>query len=356
MSNHANNPKITGRPYSIKGSLIFIATISFVISFMLMGTAFFHLFAVQFVVLTGFNMIILMIVRWTNWLEFDDEKKTILRAFRQSIPYDKVQAIFIRESLNGFTVNIKTGKMQTYPLVSGLNKGEAGLAEKEFARRFPPNIILKESHRRRLAIVAAIGSLILVIASANFFYASSRLEAVKSIPVEKRDWLTSDRLAEGRQYLINGVNFLLPDRFSQSKEENNWLYFEDNLTKAKIKVGPGLLQDTGFKRGSIFAYVTGIQDDYDFFRLGYTAQFGLIPTMNNSTTFTNLLDVKLYELDRGNLRGIVLQGMRGSKSVAEIIVTNRMRGIQFFVSQPGEIGKLKEDLLKSIVASIQTTD
>ena len=69
--------------------------------------------------------------------------------------------------------------------------------------------------------------------------------------------------------------------------------------------------------------------------------------------FTNLLDLKLYEIGSDDLRGVVLQGMKSSKSVAQIIVTNNKRGIQFFVSQPGEIGKLKEDLLKSIVASIQ---
>lgn len=297
-----------------------------------------------------------MLVRWSNWLEFDDEKKTILKAFRQRIPYDKVQVIFINEAWSGFTVNIKTGKLQVYPLVSGLNKGEATLVEKEFTRRFPPDIIRKESHRRRLTIVAAIALLILVIAFANFFYRSSRLETVESITAEKRDWLTSDKATEGRQYQINGVNFLLPVRFSQSKTENTWLFFEDTLNKTKVKVGPGLLQDTGFKRNSIFAYVTGIQDDHDFFRLGYTARFGLIPTMNNSTTFRNLLDVKLYEFERNDLKGIVLQGMRGSKSVAEIIVANRKRGIQFFVSQPGEIGRIKEELLQSIVASIQAAD
>lgn len=356
MSTRVNKLKITGRPYSIRGSLVFIAAISFAMAFMLMGTAFPHLFAVLFIVLAGFNMIILMLLRWTNWLEFDDENKSMLRVFRQRISYDKVQAIFISQFWNGYSIKIKTGRLQTYPLISGLNKSESVSAENEFAKRFRPSLIHKESYRRKLVIIAAIFSLILAILAINFFYTSSRLVALKSVAVEKRDWLASSRPAEGRQYSINGINFLLPDNLSQSKRENSWIYFDDSITKVKVKAGPGLLQDTGFKRGSFFAYVTGIQDDYDFLRLGYTARFGLFPTMNNSTTFRNLLDVKLYELDRGSFRGIVLQGMRGSKSVAEIVVTNGKRGIQFFISQPGEAGKLKEDLLQSIVASIQTAD
>ena len=281
MSNQTSHPKITGSAYSIKGSIILVAALAFIISFMLMGTAFIHFFVVLFIGLTTLNLVAFTSVRWTNWFEFDDEKKLILRVFRQRIPYDKIQAIVISEVWNGFTVNIKTGRLQVYPVASGLNKVDAELAEKEFAKRFSFEIIHKESHRKRLAIISAIALLILVMAFANFYYRMSRLEPSEVVTAEKRDWMTSVKPTEGRQYQINGVDFILPDRFSQSKKENGWLYFEDNLNKTKVKVGPGLLQDSGFKRGSIFAYVTGIQDDYDFFRLGYTARFGLIPALIN---------------------------------------------------------------------------
>ncbi len=356
MSNQTNREKILGNAYSIKESIVFVAIFAFLFSFPIMGTAFVHLFAMIFIVLTAVNLIALALTRLTNYFEFDDDKKLILKSFRVRIPYDKIQSISINHVLRGFNVNVKTGKLQIYSLAMGLSPEQAVHAENEFQNRLPSVIIHKESYRKRLVIVTSICLLLIVIALGNYFYTMNQVGPSEDVTVEKKDWLTEVKPIVGNRYQVNGFYFTLPVSLVETKEEKSWHSFEDSRNKMRIKVGPGLLEDSDIKWRTFLAYVVGIRDDFDFFRLGYNARYGLIPRLNNSTFFKNLLDAKVYEIYSVNLRGIVLQGIRGNKSVAEIIIAYKKRGMQFFISQPGEMGKIDEGLLRSIVASVRTAD
>ena len=354
MPNQTNREKIIGNAYSIKESIVFVAIFAFLFSFPIMGTAFVHLFAIIFIVLTAVNLIALTLSRLTNYFEFDNDKKLILKPFRVRIPYDKIQSISINQVLRGFNVNVKTGKLQIYSLAMGLSEEQAVHAENEFRNRFPSGIIHKESYRKRLVIVISICLLLIVIVLGNYFYAMNQFGLSEDVTVEKKDWLIEVKPSVGNRYQVNGFYFTLPVSLLETKEEKSWHSFEDSRNKMRIKVGPGLLEDSDIKWRTFLAYVVGIRDDFDFIRLGYNARFGLIPRLNNSTFINNLLDIKVYEIYDNNLRGIVLQGLRGNKSVAQIIITNKRRGMQFFVSQPGEMGKIDDGLLHSIVASIRT--
>jgi hypothetical protein len=254
------------------------------------------------------------------------------------------------------TVNVKTGRFHLYSL-AGLSKEHAESAEKEFIKRFPLELIRKKSYsRKRLAIPIAIALLIGIFATANLLYSMHQMGPSEVVTAQKKDWMIGIKPTKGKQYQINGIDFQLPDRFVEVKQDPAWRYFEDNVSRTKINVGPGVVQGTNVKHGSMFGYLTGIQHDYDLVRLAYKERFGLLPTLANSATFGQLFEIKLYEISRGKLHGLVLQGMKGSKSVAEIVVTDKKTGLHFYVSRPGEIGKVQEDFLESIAASIQVTN
>jgi len=339
----------------LKLTLLGTAILAFIPSFMIMGTAFARMFACSFVILTALFLIGYAVSLPSNWFEFDDDKKTIRKAFRNRIPYDKIQAIVIAETPKRYTVSVKTNWMPPYPIASGLSKDDAEFAEREFKLRFPSDMIRRESYsKKRFGAIITIALLIVVILLANYFYRLYRMEPPEVVTPEKKEWLTATRPQEGATYQINGINFVLPNRFIQVKEDKEWLYFEDHTSKAKIKVGPGVTQDVNLKHGTVFGFLTGIQSDYDLFRLAYTAHYGLLPSLQNSHAFKELFEIKLYEISRTTLQGIVLQGIKGNKSVAELIVADNARGLHFFLSQPAEIGKISEELLQSIAASIQS--
>jgi len=353
MSIPTNRVKILGNVYSIKQSIAFVAVFSFLFSFPIMGTAFIHLFTTIFIALIALNLLALALTRLTNYFEFEDDKKLILKPFRVRIPYDKIQSISVNRVLRGFNVNVKTGKLQIYSLAMGLSAEQAALAENEFRTRFPFIGIHKESYQKRYAIVLVICLLAIVIVLGNFFYTIKRVSPYEPVAVERKDWLTGAKLIAGHHYQINGFDFSLPFSLLETKEEKLWHSFEDSGNKMKIKVGPGLLQHSDIKFRFFLTYVVGIRDDVDFISLGYNARFGLIPRLNNFSFFKDLLDLKIYEVHSGNLKGIVFQGLKGNKSIAEIIISAGNKSIQFLLSQPGELGKIKEELLQIIVSSIK---
>lgn len=338
-------------PY--KSSIIVSAIIAFAISFMIMGTAFVHFFVGLFVLSVLFFWGVYALTRPTNWFEFDDVNKMIVKPFRNRIPYNKIRAIVISENFKGTTINVKTNWMSPFPIASVSSKDDAEIAEKEFRQRFPPDIIRREifSKKRRRILIAII-SIVFIIWLSYLLQFMYRTEPMEIVTPEKKAWLAVKQPQTGTHYIINGFDFVLPDRFAKVKEEKSWKYFEDNLSKIKVNVSPGVFYNSDIKQRLLFGYLMGIRNDYDFFRLAYTARLGLIPSLNNSHAFKELFDIKLYEIDHGELHGIVLQGMKGNKSVAEIIVADKERGLHFFLSQPGEIGRINEELLQSIVASL----
>lgn len=90
-----------------KSTMIVAAILAFILSFMIMGTAFVRMFAVTYVGLTALFLISYAISLPSNWFEFDDDNKTIRKAFRNKIPYNKIQAIVIAETPKRYTVNVK---------------------------------------------------------------------------------------------------------------------------------------------------------------------------------------------------------------------------------------------------------
>ncbi len=327
-----------------------VAIMAFILSFMIMGTAFAQMFAISYVVLTALFLIGYAVSLPSNWFEFDDVNKTIRKAFRNKIPYNKIQAIVIAETPKRFTVNVKTNWMPPYPIASGLSKEDAELAEKAFKQRFPLDIIRRKSYsKKRFTIVIAIASLIILTVFASLLFRMYQVAPPEYVTAEKKEWFVANYPQEGTHYQINGIGFLLPNRFVQVKQEKGWIYFEDKTNKTKINVGPD-----SFQRGSLFNYLTGLHNDYDLLRLAYTARYGVFPVFANDLAFKDLFKIKVYEIGRGLLRGIVLQGTKGSKSVAQIVIADNEWGIHFFLSQPGEMGQISEEFLQSIVASIQS--
>lgn len=315
-----------------------------------MGTAFLHMFSFMFLTFTSLILTAYAISRPTMWFEFDDENKMIVKAFHKHIPYGQIQAIVIAETPKHFTVNVKTNWTPPYPIASGLSKDDAEHAEKEFKQRFPPDIIRRKSYsRKRFTIVIAIASLIVIAVFANHLYKMSRLAPPEYVTAEKKEWFDANYPQVGTHYQINGIGFLLPNRFIQVRQDKGWIYFEDKTSKTKVNVGPD-----NFKRGSLFNFLTGLYNDYDLLHLAYTARYGVFPVFANNHAFRDLFKIKLYEISRGTLRGIVLQGIKGSKSVAEIVIADDERGIHFFMSRPGEMGTISEEFLKLLVASIQS--
>ncbi len=245
--------------------------------------------------------------------------------------------------------------MPQYPIASVWSLSVAEVAEKEFKQRFPLNIIKRTtfSAKRRRILISVI-AIALIIWLAYLLYFMYQTEPIEVVTAEKKKWLAAKHSDTGTHYEIVGFDFTLPDRFTKVKEEKEWQHFEDNISKTKINVGPGLFHHATFKQRFLFDFLMGISDDYDFFRLAYTAHFGLIPTLNNAQAFKELFDIKLYEINHGELNGIVLQGMKGNKSIGEIIIVDKKHGIRFFLNQPGERGKISEELLKAIAESIQS--
>lgn len=356
MPNQTQRIRISDRSsFPYKWSIIFSTILAFTISFMIMGTAFVRFFSGLFLIFVSFTLLPYALIRLTNWFEFDDENKMIVKAFRRRIPYNKIRAIVINEKFKGVNINLKTNWMPPYPVASVWSMDVAENAEKEFKQRFPLNIIRKETFsatkRKILISIIAIAFIIWLAYLLHFMY---RTEPIEAVTAEKKEWLAVKHSEIGAHYELLGFDFTLPDRFKKVKEEKEWYHFEDNISKTKINVGPGLFHNATFKQRFLFDFLMGISDDYDFFRLAYTARFGLIPTINNHQAFKELFDIKLYEISRGELHGIVLQGMKGSKSIAEIIIADKKHGIRLFLSQPGERGKIGEELLKAIVESIQS--
>lgn len=340
-------------PY--RTSIVFSGILAFLISFMFMGTAFARFFSGLFIILASLTLVATAITRPTNWFGFDDENRLIVKAFRNRIPYNRILAIVIRENFKNITVNVETNWLPPYPIVSGLSKNDAELAEMEFKQRFPHEIIRRETFsNKRHAILIALVSFVFLIWFAFLLHLMYRMQPIEVTPVEKNEWLSGKQPQEGTHYQINGISFLLPDRFTQIREEKGWYYFEDKISKTKVNVGPTIFHNYDFAQCYLFGFLLGIRDDYDFYRLGYKARFGLMPTLNNSHTFKDLFDIKLYEVARGKSRGIALQGLKGNKSIAQIIITDREQGIHFYLSQPREIGVINEAMLQSIVSSIQT--
>ncbi len=334
----------------LKFTMIGAAIMAFILSFMIMGTAFAHMFAISYGVLTALFLIGYAVSLPSNWFEFDDDNKAIRKAFRNRIPYDKIQAVVISETPKRYTVNVKTNWMPPYPIAGGLSKDDAEHAEKEFKQRFPLDIIRRKSYsKKRFTIVITIAGLIVIAVFASFLFRMYRLAPPEYVTAENKEWFVANYPQEGAHYQINGIGFLLPNRFVQVKQDKGWIYFEDKTNKTKINVGPD-----NFKRGSIFNYLTGLYNDYDLLRLAYTARYGVFPIFANDLAFRDLFKIKVYEISRGSLRGIVLQGIKGSKSVAQIVIADNERGIHFFMSQPGEMGQISEEFLQSVVASIQS--
>ncbi len=334
----------------LKFTLIGTALLAFILSFMIMGTAFARMFVISYVALTALFLTGYAISFPSNWFEFDDDNKTIRKAFRNRISYDKIQAIVIAETPKCYTINVKTNWMPPYPIAGGLSKADAEYAEKEFKQRFPLDIIRRKSYsKKRFAIVMTIAGLIVITVFSSFLFRMYRLAPPEYVTAEKREWFVAKYPQEGAHYQINGIGFLLPNRFVQVKQDKGWIYFEDKTSKTKINVGPD-----NFRSGSIFNFLTRLYNDYDLLRLAYTTRYGIFPVFANELAFRDLFKIKVYEMSHGSLRGIVLQGIKGSKSVAQIVIAENERGIHFFMSQPGETGQISEEFLQSLVASIQS--
>lgn len=332
-----------------RASALLVPALSFVVAFTFMGTAGARLFLGTFLLLSAFYFALAAVVYRTNWFEFDDDHKRLVKAFHHHILYDRIKSIVIRELLSRTSITVRSGRLHAVQLIGGLRREEAEIIGKELEIRFPGKIMKKN----RVAVLHLLLGLVIVLAFSGFLYSVYQFRPKIHATVEKKNWLTADYPVRGSRYFINNIGFVVPERFKKVKEEGESIIFEDKTGKTQIIAEPGSLELRNFTRNRVIAYVSGFNTVYDFYNLAYTARFGLIPYLINNALFEEISEIKIYEANRETLRSIALEGVKDDKSLAHIIVDDDNGEIGFYISQPRDRGKIKEKLLRSIVESIQ---
>jgi len=355
MTENANRIRIQGHSTIIILGGVFIAVFfCFVMSFVLLGTAFPRLFVSLLVLIFPLVLFIGAMYRAINWFEFDDDQKRVVRAFRRSFPYDKVKTIRIKEQWRRSSFSIRTGWLWKRWLVDGLNKDEAACAIQELARCFPHASIRRKTYSNGMTAAAVIIFLFLLSAAyAGFISYSYTMEPRLFLMPEKINWPAAAQPKTGVRHSMNGFRFVLPRRFTLLQDTGTSRYFEDKNSDTKLNADTGIYVRIFGQGNSAVRCLTGIEDSYDLFRLAYRERFGTVPTAMKIISFNRMRDIKLYEIERDSLRGFVLQGKKLGGAFAEIMVSDKASGneIHFFIKRPGV---LNEETLRLIVGSIKT--
>ncbi len=359
MTTQLGDLKIRGTKHAQSGlGLMCLSSVIILgVSFMILGTDCFRFFIISCV---GFNLFFVLILynyNLTNNFVFDDKSQKIKKAPFIRIPYGKICEIIISQRKGHYFIRVKKQhRLLPYLLVGGISKKDAELAEKEFKQRFDESIIHSESYTRQQRRKAVIG-VVLMIATVvfgnlamNFVLRDISYKVVSPI---NKDWLNLGHNSAGIRYQIEGISFRLPAYFVQVRREKTHLHFEDKYAGIKLSV----VVDTPLSsdhNSQVMQFMTGLRTDLDWNRIGYTARYGLIPTMMNSLLFDHLSDIKLYELRHGSIQGIVVQGINKGKFTAQILLAMNNRTISFYLSKPTNRGEIPEIFLRKVVSSVDT--
>ena len=331
----------------------YMAVFLFALSFAVMGTAFGWLFKILLILALPLTLTSFLVILPLNRFAFDDENKRIVKFPGQRIPYEKIQAIQVRERWGRSAISVRTGWVKRRWLADGLNKNDAAQALAEFGRRFPEDFIHRKTYSTAvLTLLVVLVAAVFAASYGGFLYFFSQKTPHQQVQLEKKALPEGAKTRRGTRYEVAGFLFLLPKQFKQVGEKDGWRTFEEARSSTRLQAGPGESEALFAKHNQALQLITGVRNNYELYRLTFTSRYGVIPMLLKKFAYRDLHDIRAYEFERGVVRGLILEGRKNSEAFADILVSDiaAKNEIHFFLTQQGT---LNEAFLEALLNSLK---
>jgi hypothetical protein len=317
-----------------------------IITFMSMGNFWFYPFLFYLGLSVPLILPVAFLSMFSNGFTFNDEERRITKKFTRGVPYEKVKAVIINEDGKTLSVSVKTGRLQRKILVWTLDSNEKKRLEEEIAKRFPHEILLqrKRSTLRMTALMTFVPFLLFSVCHGYLYHKHPEVRIVPQV----KQWETTRNLSGGKDYTLKGISFFLPEGFQLAKTEERELMFERGVVTMVVYSNSSYEELLSKGRLSWIK----INDIYDLYGATYYSRFGLVPLVLKSIALSGLREIRIYDIRHPTLKGFVVQGIKGMKETAQIILVDKKAGsgISFYISSPE---KIPEEMLMSIVGSVR---
>jgi hypothetical protein len=333
--------------------LLYMIVTELLISFLLMGSEWNHVFAVFLIVSAPIVLIYVILMSYLNCFAFDDQRDIIARPWRRHISYKNIRTIYLIQKDGTLTVRIKQPRPWKTTLVRSFVITEKDRLLEEIAKRFPQETIQekKVAEWRNLVVIAAAITL-LGLAYHAFFFHSHRnlLTAPKQIDFQNN---FAPNKSE-KTYNIKSFRFTLPKRFQEEQKEGDNIIFFSNKKEGVLTRVVYHSEKGPVSRGELLlSYGTGMKDFFDLLCIAYPARFGVIPLLLKEMVLGDLTDTEVYEFRGSSLKGFIMRGKSDKQKIAHLLLRdgNEKAKINFFFASQKDIPM---DVLLRIAKSVQT--
>jgi hypothetical protein len=323
----------------VKQSILNSVPAILLMSILMMDIHFFRLFFIGLVLMVLLAFLFSLI----SWFALDDTKERIRRAFRVTIPYKSVRAIYIDETSKILNITYKGKLFIRANIINGLRIGEKNRVIEELARRFPQEIIhTTRYHNLKRELVILV--IIIIIWSLFLLYMNKKY-SIHSLEVETFHVNLPDKqLERSRRYNFGGFSFSLHPDLSLSKRGEGNIAFKDDKNGSTVSVEGRLFPD------SKLMTIIGMKDSYDWLQMAKDARIGGIPLFVKFLLAAITADEKLYDFQRETVRGIIIKGTK--RAILLLLVSNKKTGEEITFSIDS---RTTDETLQMVMNSISIT-
>jgi hypothetical protein len=334
----------------LKYNVVAILSFGLAASIGLMGRNWHALFFSSLVVMLPVILLVTLVLAMMNRFSFDDEQQAFLKPGGRRIPYSRVKSVHVAERGSGMDVFVKQGWMHMTSLVEAVPAGRTQQLLEELRKRFPEKMHTQHGWRSGLPILAILGILLLSLVVGHVLL-------YQRYPGLNAPLRVLERIEPGKEKTLPPLEFIEefaftpPPGYRYIGEESGELYFEDKVTKQRLKVVAGIQRRIFNEQAIFFRYAMGVANYADLMALAYHSRLGMIPLFLRAMDIDGLEQVEVFEIVPP-LRGFVRQGIRDNVEETSIVILGERAGqeVHFFFSGPARV---PEKILRTFVTGVQ---
>lgn len=330
-------------------TFLYLLLFGLLVSYGIMGGNWASFFVLSLVAVLPVAVVITLFTAWGNRFCFDDEHGAIAKPGRRPVPYGRVRGIFVNERGRSLDVFLEQGWRGTTFLVEALDASERTRLEEELAARFPGLQIRKKRWTTAVAVGVMLALLLAGFGAAHA-YLYKRYPQL-AIGPQAVPWAAKEKSKKRSQLeYLEDFEFSLPAGARLISDMGSQLFFEDKITKLRVKVVANIQRPEIVYFETLLRRVMGVRDYYELLDLSYRSRVGVIPVFLRSLELQGLDNITFYRVGPPYLRGYITQGTRDGEEETHIVLLGDRphEEIHFFITGPK---RAPEEFLRTIVSS-----